>query len=247
MFPAPVGIGFQPSPGTGTPGVGMETLVSLLSLPSCERNLPAPVTSDCLMHPKNSLCIDKGGRRTDSRAASATNLAAKNKPRTKSLAKHRAELGKKTTRRCSPIKIKNENLKPLLVGDPRLLTASPEGSARLQYLARNGTGGRTLLLLALGYRSAVHAPQINGWAGCVSSQFTCYRNNAGLEPELTQLRFGMQLVLREGGWQSLVRLYLPLEANLIYSSIHLLHSSFPALVGHSPTPLHKVLLLEQID
>lgn len=53
-----------------------------------------------------------------------------------------------------------------------------------------------LLLLALGYRSAVRAPQINERAGCVSSQFTCYRNNAGLEPELTQLRFGMLLVWR---------------------------------------------------
>lgn len=70
----------------------------------------------------------------------------------------------------------------------------------------------------------VHAPQINEWARCMSSQFTCYRNNTGLAPELTQLRFGIQLILREGEWQSLVRLYLLLEANLIYSSIHLLHS-----------------------
>lgn len=67
-----------------------------------------------------------------------------------------------------------------------------------------------MLLLALGYQSAVHTPQINEWAGCMSSQFTCYRNNTGLEPELTQLRFGMQLSLTEGRWQSLVRLYLPL-------------------------------------
>lgn len=144
--------------------------------------------------------------------------------------------------RCSSIKIKNENFKPL-----HSKLRAPEGPACLRYLAQNGTGGRTLLLLALGYRSAVHAPQINEWAGCVSSQFTCYRNNTGLEPELTELRFGMQLILREGGWQTLVRLYLPLEANLIYSSIHLLLSNFPALVGHSPTPLHKVLLVEQID
>lgn len=57
----------------------------------------------------------------------------------------------------------------------------------------------------------------------------------------------MQLILREGGWESLVRLYLLLEANLIYGSIHLLHSNFPALVGRSPTSFHKVLPLEQID
>lgn len=123
MFPAPVSIGFQPSPGTRAPGVGMEMLGSLLSLPSCERNLSASVTSDCLMHPKNSLRIDKGGRRTDSRAALATNLAEKSKP-TESLAKYRAELEEKTMWQCSSIKIKNENLKPLLVDDPRLLTAS---------------------------------------------------------------------------------------------------------------------------
>lgn len=62
----------------------------------------------------------------------------------------------------------------------------------------------------------------------------CYRNNAGLEPELTQLRFGMWLIWREGRWQGLVGLDLLLEADLIYSSIHLLHSIFPALVGRSP-------------
>lgn len=45
----------------------------------------------------------------------------------------------------------------------------------------------------------------------------------------------MQLILREGGRQSLTRLYLLLEANLIYSSIHLLHSNFSALLGHFPT------------
>lgn len=60
------------------------------------------------MHPKNSLRIEKGGRRTDSRAALATNLAEKNKLRTESLAKYRAELGEKTMWQCSSIKIKNE-------------------------------------------------------------------------------------------------------------------------------------------
>lgn len=44
----------------------------------------------------------------------------------------------------------------------------------------------------------------------------------------------MWLIWREGRWQGLVGLYLLLEADLIYSSIHLLHSNFPALVGQSP-------------
>lgn len=110
----------------------------------------------------------------------------------------------------------------------------PGGPARHRHPAWNGTGGRALLLLALGHQSAVHTPQINERAGCMSSQFTCYRNNIGLEPELTQLRFGMWLIWREGRWQGLAGLYLLLEANLIYSSIHLPHSNFPAVVGHSP-------------
>lgn len=110
----------------------------------------------------------------------------------------------------------------------------PRGPVCRQYPAWNGTGGRALLLLALGHQSAVHTPQINERVGCMSSQFTCYRNNAGLEPELTQLRFGMWLIWREGRWQGLVGLDLLLEADLIYSSIHLLHSIFPALVGRSP-------------
>lgn len=249
MFPAPVGIGFQPSPETAAPRVGMEILGFLLFLPSCERNL-------LLLSHLTASCIPRTARALTSSAALATSLAEKNKPRTESQAKYRAKLGEEPTWQCSSIKIKNGDLKLLLVDDPRLLTAStiwprvqpaPEGPARPWYPAKNGTGRRPLLLLALGYGSAVHAPQINEWSGCVSSQFTCNRNNTGLEPGLAQLRFGMQLILREGGWQSLVRLYLLLEANLIYSSIHLLHSNFLALVDHSPAVIHKVLLLEHRD
>lgn len=134
VFPAPVSIEFQPFVGTRAPRVGMEMLGSLLSLPSCERNLSASVTSDCLMHPKNKLCIDKGARRTDSRAALATNLAEKNKPRTDSLAKYRAAVGEKTMCQCSSIRIKNENLKLQLGGDPSSAHSEhrmPEGPACL--------------------------------------------------------------------------------------------------------------------
>lgn len=77
VFPAPVSIRFQPSLGTGAPVLGMEVFGSFLSLPSCERNLSASITSDCLMHPKNSLHADRRGSRADSRAALATNLAGK--------------------------------------------------------------------------------------------------------------------------------------------------------------------------
>lgn len=123
----------------------------------------------------------------------------------------------------------------------------PRGPACLQYAVQNGTGRRMLLLLALDYRSAVHAPQINERAGCVSSQFTCYRNNAGLEPELTQLRFGCYWFggqrMAESRW------VLPAfggRPDLCSSTRHL-HPDFHALVNHSLISLNKVLLLEQID
>lgn len=175
VFPAPVGIGFQPSPGTGAPRVGMEILGFLLFLPSCERNL-------LLLSHLTASCISRTARALTSSVALATSLAEKNKPRTESLAKYRAELGEEPTWQCSSIKIKNGDLKLLLVDDPRLLTAStiwprvqpaPGTQCRM-------AGRRMLLLLALGYGSAVHAPQINEWSGCMSSQFMCNRNNTGL-------------------------------------------------------------------
>jgi len=63
----------------------------------------------------------------------------KYKPRTESLAKYSAELGEKTMWQCSSIKIKNENRKPLLADDPRLLRAS---TVRLKLQPGPGTWRR---------------------------------------------------------------------------------------------------------
>lgn len=115
VIPAPTGIKLQPSSRTAAPRAGRECLGSLLYL------LSWGPTSQLLSHLTAS-CTPACWQGWQCTGSIGYWPCSKNKLRTESLAKYKAELGKKMWHHSS-IKVKNENLKLLMVYDRGLLAA----------------------------------------------------------------------------------------------------------------------------